>query len=282
MLCVHLKNYLHFRCMLQEFQNVNAIIRPEVIGDVYAYVNQHALYEFLYPSVRNAPIHLQKRVFTRTAYRRTLCGMLNYMAENDVNGNVYHYVAIRANTENKLFFEQLRTTEFTTPLTCACTTQNTNFIFEYEQGNKTIFFLATLTHASQILYMCTILRSNYEAYMGVSIDYKYLVDKMESYVQVHTPGVTTLVTRYTHLRSIPLQFSTFENFVSVLVKYSEMSQTPTVINNTHLQDFTTIQLMLAVQYVYNADSNSLNLLLDEVNFIDKLNQIVPPMSNLDF
>ena len=265
--------------MLQELQDVNLILRSQVIGDIYAYVNENSLYEFIYPSARNPPNDLQRHVFTREAYRRSLCGMLKYTAQNVFTSNSYHYVVIHINTNQRLSFQQELSTS---ALTCPCNSQITSFIFEYQQGDKTLFFLATLTNTEHILNIFTVLRSNYEAYMGISIDYKYLVDEIESYVYLHTPGVTTLVTRYTYLSSVPLQFSTFDNFVSLLIKFSDMSRTPTSIKHTHLQHFTTIQLLLAVQCVYTLDPNSVDLLLDEVNFIDKLNQILPPLSDVIF
>ena len=265
--------------MLQEFEDVNIILRSQVIGDVYAYVNKHALYEFMYPPTRKPPNDLQRLVFTRESYRRSLCGMLKHTAQNVLTSNLYHYVVIHASKDQGLLFQEDLSTSL---LTCPYTSQSTSFIFEYQQGDKTLFFLANITHAEQILDICTVLKSNYEAYMGISIDYKYLVDEIESYIHLHTLGVTTLLTRYTHLHSVPVQFSTFDNFVSILIKCSEMSDTPTMIKKTYLQHFTTIQLILAVQCVYTLDANSLDLLLDEVNFIDKLNQILPPLSDLNF
>jgi hypothetical protein len=264
--------------MLEELENVNTNIRSQVVGSVYEYVKKHDLHEFVYPLTRQQPTDLQSDQFTRQAYRRTLCGMLKYLAENDVNSNLYHYVTIHTSIDKGLIFEELQTNSCTYPFTA----YETNFIFEYQQVDKTLFFLATLTHASQILQICSVMRSNYEAYMGGSMDYKELVDAIESYVHLHTPGVVTLVTRYTDIPNLSMQFSTFDNFVSVLVSYSELSTATQVIKRKYIQKFTTIQLLLAVQCVHKRNANSLDLLLDEVNYIDEINQIIPPLSNLEF
>jgi hypothetical protein len=264
--------------MLEEFEDVNTIIRSQVVGDVYEYVKKHNLHEFVYPLTRQEPRDLQSNGFTREAYRRTLCGMLRYLVENDVTSNIYHYVTVHTSIDHGLIFKELQTNLST----YAFTAYETNFIFEYQQVDKTLFFLATLTHTSQILQICTVLRSNYEAYMGVSIDYKQLVDEIESYVHLHTPGIVTLVTRYIDIPNMSMQFSTFDNFVGILVNYSELSSATKVIKRKYIQHFTTIQLLLAVQCVHKRDANSLDLLLDEVNYIDEINQIIPPLSNIEF
>jgi hypothetical protein len=259
---------------------VNVALRSNVIGDVYRYVHDNNLHEFFYSTamLNTSPLDAVPMTFQVEDFRRTLCGMLRCTQRYL---HTFHYVIVSGDE----FLDHL-SSQTQNP-----TQDSTIFIFEYHQAGKTHFSIATLVHSTQTVDIHSISSPQYNTlFADQCTDHNKFLSVMEAYVHAHTPAVSTLVTVITPMFNLSADAYTFDSFVWILVKYSNQclpsngfgfnakAHSNIIGSKELLQQFTTMQLVLAVQYVHTVHSDTIDLLLDELNYVDSLNAILPPLS----
>jgi hypothetical protein len=274
--------------MLRDLLEEALVFRSELIGDVYSFVANHSVKELQFRT-RQTLLDASSRggTFTRGSYRRTLVGMLRYMSEHEaLPGSTlcrHHYVTINVTAEQDLIFQNLST--FSPEGWTPCSGNN-SFVFECQIQEMTVFLLALVLTASQEVLLFKVNGENFNAYTKNKVNYNYLLDELECYVHLQTPAVTPLVTRYESLRFISLQQHCFDNFVSLIISYTSLSGIHAAPGSTtraqgrislNQQTFTTVQMLLAVQCMRALVQGALEVHLDEINAIDRLNEMLPAL-----
>jgi hypothetical protein len=283
--------------LCQCYANVNSTMSARAVGEVYSYVHNHNIQELMYPTAGNdSPTSTKTQVrITPESYRATLCGML----QHNPRFHSYQYIIMRPTNDHDITFE--KHISGTTGGGDAANTHTHSFIFEYPQLEETFFFLVLVVSETQELQIYSVCEHIYHASLQTDTDnnhiaYKDVLHKIETYMyEQQTIAVSMLLTRYTQLHSVLSRYPTFDNFIHLVLKYCDVSDSCATVVNNHdkgvhatqttvqpttrrrLQHFTDLQLLLAIQCIYATDPNCVDFLLDEVNFLDSIGHVFPAL-----